>query len=66
PDSRPPPVSFSPPKAPPISAPDVPRLTLAMPQSGSDAWKAYMRRSTKTINYGRTLPLAQGVKFDVE
>jgi len=33
PDSRPPPVSFSPPNAPPISAPDVPRLTLAMPQS---------------------------------
>ena len=35
-------------------------------ESGSDAWKAYMRRSTNTINYGRTLPLAQGVKFDVE
>src|SRR6187399_2227976 len=33
PDSRPPPVSFSPPKAPPISAPDVPMLTLAIPQS---------------------------------
>jgi hypothetical protein len=33
PDSRPPPVSFSPPKAPPISAPEVPMLTLAMPQS---------------------------------
>jgi hypothetical protein len=33
PDSRPPPVSFSPPKAPPISAPLVPMLTLAMPQS---------------------------------
>src|SRR5574340_538688 len=33
PDSRPPPVSFSPPKAPPISAPEVPILTLAMPQS---------------------------------
>ena len=31
---------------------------------GSDAWKAYMRRSTNTINYGRTLPLAQGVQFD--
>ncbi|GES53406.1 aldehyde dehydrogenase [Rhizobium sp. NBRC 114257] len=34
-------------------------------ESGSDAWKAYMRRATSTINYGRTLPLAQGVKFDV-
>lgn len=33
PDSRPPPVSFSPPNAPPISAPDVPMLTFAMPQS---------------------------------
>jgi aldehyde dehydrogenase (NAD+) len=35
-------------------------------ESGSDAWKGYMRRATNTINYGRTLPLAQGVKFDVE
>jgi aldehyde dehydrogenase (NAD+) len=34
-------------------------------ESGSDAWKAYMRRATNTINYGRTLPLAQGVSFDV-
>jgi aldehyde dehydrogenase (NAD+) len=34
-------------------------------ESGSDAWKAYMRRQTSAINYGRTLPLAQGVKFDV-
>lgn len=34
-------------------------------ESGSDAWKAYMRRQTNTINYGRTLPLAQGIKFDV-
>ncbi|CAD7050411.1 aldehyde dehydrogenase family protein [Pseudorhizobium endolithicum] len=34
-------------------------------ESGSDAWKAYMRRATNTLNYGRTLPLAQGVKFDV-
>ncbi|MDR3496497.1 MAG: aldehyde dehydrogenase family protein [Ancalomicrobiaceae bacterium] len=34
-------------------------------ESGSDAWKAYMRRATNTINYGRSLPLAQGVKFDV-
>lgn len=34
-------------------------------ESGSDAWKAYMRRQTQTINYGRDLPLAQGVKFDI-
>ncbi len=34
-------------------------------EAGSDAWKAYMRRTTNTINYGKTLPLAQGVKFDV-
>ncbi len=34
-------------------------------EAGSDSWKAYMRRATNTINYGRTLPLAQGVKFDV-
>ncbi len=35
-------------------------------ESGSDAWRAYMRRQTNAINYGRTMPLAQGVKFDVE
>jgi aldehyde dehydrogenase (NAD+) len=34
-------------------------------ESGSDAWKNYMRRATNTINYSRELPLAQGVKFDV-
>jgi aldehyde dehydrogenase (NAD+) len=34
-------------------------------ESGSDAWKAYMRRATNTINYGRELPLAQGVRFEV-
>jgi aldehyde dehydrogenase (NAD+) len=34
-------------------------------ESGSDAWRAYMRRATNTINYGKTLPLAQGVTFDV-
>ncbi len=34
-------------------------------ESGSDAWKVYMRRQTNTINYGNTLPLAQGIKFDV-
>ena len=34
-------------------------------ESGSDAWKAYMRRATNTINYGREMPLAQGVRFEV-
>jgi aldehyde dehydrogenase (NAD+) len=34
-------------------------------ESGSDAWKNYMRRQTNTINYGSTLPLAQGIKFDI-
>ncbi|MGB1248170.1 MAG: aldehyde dehydrogenase family protein [Chitinophagales bacterium] len=33
-------------------------------ESGSDAWKAYMRRQTNTINYGTEVPLAQGIKFD--
>ena len=33
-------------------------------ESGSDSWKAYMRRTTATINYGNDLPLAQGVEFD--
>src|SRR5690606_5065280 len=32
-------------------------------ESGSDAWKNYMRRATNTINYSRELPLAQGIKF---
>ncbi|HSB97576.1 MAG TPA: aldehyde dehydrogenase family protein, partial [Spongiibacteraceae bacterium] len=32
-------------------------------ESGSDAWKAYMRRATNTINYGTALPLAQGIQF---
>jgi aldehyde dehydrogenase (NAD+) len=32
-------------------------------ESGSDAWKAYMRRSTNTVNYSTELPLAQGVEF---
>ena len=35
-------------------------------ESGSDAWKAYMRRQTNTINYGDMLPLAQGIKFEIE
>ncbi len=34
-------------------------------ESGSDSWKAYMRRQTNTINFGTTLPLAQGIKFDI-
>jgi aldehyde dehydrogenase (NAD+) len=33
-------------------------------ESGSDSWKAYMRRQTNTINYSTDLPLAQGIKFD--
>src|SRR5437016_11549907 len=32
-------------------------------ESGSDAWKNYMRRQTNTVNYSRELPLAQGIKF---
>jgi aldehyde dehydrogenase (NAD+) len=35
-------------------------------EAGSDAWKAYMRRATNTINYGTALPLSQGVKFDID
>jgi aldehyde dehydrogenase (NAD+) len=34
-------------------------------ESGSDSWRAYMRRSTNTINYGSALPLAQGVEFSL-
>jgi aldehyde dehydrogenase (NAD+) len=34
-------------------------------ESGSDAWRIYMRRQTNTINFGNTLPLAQGIKFDI-
>jgi aldehyde dehydrogenase (NAD+) len=34
-------------------------------ESGSDSWKAYMRRQTNTLNYGANLPLAQGIKFDL-
>jgi aldehyde dehydrogenase (NAD+) len=33
-------------------------------ESGSDAWKAYMRRTTNTINYSNELPLAQGIRFE--
>jgi aldehyde dehydrogenase (NAD+) len=35
-------------------------------ESGSDAWKSYMRRQTVTVNYGSTLPLAQGIKFTID
>ncbi|MCA0402104.1 MAG: aldehyde dehydrogenase family protein [Proteobacteria bacterium] len=35
-------------------------------ESGSDAWKAYMRRATNTVNYSKSLPLAQGVSFEIE
>ena len=34
-------------------------------ESGSDAWKSYMRRATNTVNFSNTLPLAQGIRFDV-
>jgi aldehyde dehydrogenase (NAD+) len=34
-------------------------------ESGSDAWKAYMRRQTNTVNWSRALPLAQGIEFDI-
>ena len=34
-------------------------------ESGSDAWKGYMRRQTNTVNYSTELPLAQGVEFDI-
>jgi aldehyde dehydrogenase (NAD+) len=34
-------------------------------ESGSDAWKAYMRRQTNTLNYSKELPLAQGIVFDL-
>lgn len=34
-------------------------------ESGSDSWRAYMRRQTNTINYGKKLPLAQGIRFDL-
>jgi aldehyde dehydrogenase (NAD+) len=35
-------------------------------ESGSDSWRAYMRRATNTINFGRSLPLAQGIRFDID
>jgi aldehyde dehydrogenase (NAD+) len=42
------------------------KLTGGGRQAGSDAWKAYMRRQTSAVNYGRQVVLAQGVKFDLE
>jgi aldehyde dehydrogenase (NAD+) len=35
-------------------------------ESGSDAWKGYMRRATNTVNYSTELPLAQGVRFELD
>ena len=35
-------------------------------ESGSEAWKQYMRRQTNTINWSKELPLAQGIKFDLQ
>ena len=35
-------------------------------EAGSDSWQAYMRRMTTTINYSRALPLAQGIRFEIE
>ncbi|MCV6605203.1 MAG: aldehyde dehydrogenase family protein, partial [Porticoccaceae bacterium] len=35
-------------------------------ESGSDAWKAYMRRQTSTVNYSKELPLAQGIEFNLD
>lgn len=35
-------------------------------ESGSDAWKGYMRRATNTINYSTALPLAQGIRFEID
>ena len=34
-------------------------------EAGSDSWRAYMRRQTNTINWGKSLPLAQGISFDL-
>ena len=35
-------------------------------ESGSDAWRAYMRRQTTTVNWGTDLPLAQGIRFEID
>ena len=35
-------------------------------EAGSDAWKAYMRRQTCTVNWSKELPLAQGIRFDID
>ena len=47
------------------AAPSVAKDTGGGRESGSDAWKVYMRRQTNTINYSDSLPLAQGIKFDL-
>ncbi|WP_219618317.1 aldehyde dehydrogenase family protein [Acetobacter aceti] len=44
---------------------DMREVEVYLSAAGSDAWKGYMRRQTNTIYYGLSLPLAQGVKFDV-
>ena len=47
-----------------LPAPDLPADILTLPWSdGSDAWKAYMRRQTNTVNWSTELPLAQGITF---
>src|SRR5579859_768005 len=56
PDSRPPPVSFSPPKAPPISAPEVPMFTLAMPQSLPTAERKYSAFFTLVVKMDEDRP----------
>ena len=61
PDSRPPPVSFSPPNAPPISAPLVPIFTLAMPQSLPRAEQKCFRASRRRRENRRRQPLRHGV-----
>src|SRR5256885_3186326 len=58
PDSRPPPVSFSPPKAPPISAPEVPRLTLAIPQSLPAADRNASAFCSRSVNSAEDKPWA--------
>src|SRR5438132_9738032 len=59
PDSRPPPVSFSPPKAPPISAPEVPRLMLAMPQSLPPADRKVSALAKRSVNSAEDRPWAE-------
>ena len=61
------PTSTSAPRAPRSAAPSAARRRpAAAARAGSDAWKAYMRRATNTVNYSKALPLAQGVSFDID